>query len=180
MIFGLDSSEKLKEEYSKVTCGLLIEDFLCDRCNQKLPTNSLAYLIQHFPSLGYESLDDFSEYFNDSIFVAYKPDQEHSLPWNVDGECIKLNEIKNVLPEDIRHLYKEFFKVNIRVLKSICGYQANRIQAGGFYQYKSSVVEGFLREVDRKNKRHIRRTGKGTTTKNELARLYKEAEGKCY
>jgi len=105
-----DRSENSKE-YMKVTCGLLLEDFYCDRCNQKLPTNSIAYLIQHFPSSEYESPDDFTEYFNDPIFVAYKPEKGDSLPESMDGDYIAMCEIKNVSPNDIRNLYKKIWRV---------------------------------------------------------------------
>jgi hypothetical protein len=105
-----DRSEKSKE-YMKVTCGLLLEDFYCDRCNQELPTNSIAYLIQYFPSSEYESPNDFTEYFNDPIFVAYKPEKEDYLPESMDCDYIAMCEIKNVSPDDIRNLYKKIWRV---------------------------------------------------------------------
>ncbi len=106
-----DKSQE-SEEYMKVICGLLLEDFYCDKCNQELPTNSLAYLIQYLPSSEYESPDDFTQYFNDPVFVAYKP-EEYSLPeresMNID--YITMYDMKDILVNDLRNLYKKIWRV---------------------------------------------------------------------
>ena len=94
-------------EYTKVICGLLRQGFYCDRCNQKLPPHSLAYLFQYFPNSKYESPKDFAEYFDEPIFVAYKPDKEYSLAENY----ITLSEIKNILPDDLQNLFKKIGRV---------------------------------------------------------------------
>ena len=98
-------------EYTKVICGLLLKDFYCDKCNQKLSPNSLAYLFQYFPNSTYESPQDFAEYFNDPIWLAYKPEKEYSLEENMYFEHIPMSSIKNILPEDIHNLFKSIWTV---------------------------------------------------------------------
>jgi hypothetical protein len=111
-IISESNRKKKSKEYTKVTCGLLLKDFICDECNQELPTNDIAYLVQYFPSLGYESPDDFTAYFNDPIFVAYWPERDYALAEeSMDGDYTSMNEIKNISPEEIIKLYKKIWQI---------------------------------------------------------------------
>lgn len=91
---------KYPNEYTKVARGSLLDDFLCDRCNESLSKGDVAYLVGSYPDYYHNTVE--SEYFDAPVIWIYP---KHFQVEGYDDPSLEITELSE---SSLEHLFDEF------------------------------------------------------------------------